>query len=740
MWRFLSKPTQRRVLDVRLQSRDPETRSLAHFVLWVIVLFVLVAGTFTLLLSPSPQLTMVPGQQQYFQSDEELVSALKKSEDPRENVLTPGYSSCASVATFTEDETSEQYCTVRVPAPGAVDTELLRQDISPIEDFYEYACGRYHNERLRGPDVMRDRTQGLLRTIVNRAPEHSKVGRFYRSCREYTDRVHEQISAEHALMERFSRHIDNKLENIDDLGTVMGFLARYDVRLPFQVSVALDPRDPHVNQPLLVLHRWGGVFRSKQSTSSRGQIIHEIIAQQFSPLENATMVSQRIREISDTILDIEVHLDNCRRTSSSMDTTQTLSEYMQRVGDLEIVSWQSFLDIAAAPFEWQDFFNTFLDDYTLGEPKELWVHTREFFQCLPWHQWTAAQWRDYLKFSVAYQLYERLDHGQGGFCFRCALPWSQSSTMSGFDTLDTSQLLVVPVHHAKQTGVEATCHYETVQHLSLLLDNYLLALSDLPGIRDLTEAVVKQVREYFVDAVQRARWLSAEGRAHLERKLQAIVVHVGAPEQWPIGRGDLDITDHFAESLMELRRYHVDQALKMLRQELPPSSLFDGSVADVNAYYHYQLNQVFLPAALLQPPVFHQDYNHTALMGTLGVVVAHEMAHALDDTGLYYNAKGRIDTLPENDHQLLLDRRECLYRQSKPTRQRAPELVASALGFHVAGRGIRGRTQKQHFYTAHAQLWCGAGGRDRVDSLVAVDPSFSATWSRGSKQEGCPLI
>ena len=54
----------------------------------------------------------------------------------------------------------------------------------------------------------------------------------------------------------------------------------------------------------------------------------------------------------------------------------------------------------------------------------------------------------------------------------------------------------------------------------------------------------------------------------------------------------------------------------------------------VNACYDPQQNALLLPAAILQPPLCSADTAAAALFGGLGAVVAHEMTHGFDGTGM----------------------------------------------------------------------------------------------------------
>ena len=65
-------------------------------------------------------------------------------------------------------------------------------------------------------------------------------------------------------------------------------------------------------------------------------------------------------------------------------------------------------------------------------------------------------------------------------------------------------------------------------------------------------------------------------------------------------------------------------------------------MASVNAYYNPALNEIVLPASLLQPPLFDVEADDAVNYGALGATVGHEISHAFDEAGRRYDARGTI--------------------------------------------------------------------------------------------------
>jgi predicted metalloendopeptidase len=62
----------------------------------------------------------------------------------------------------------------------------------------------------------------------------------------------------------------------------------------------------------------------------------------------------------------------------------------------------------------------------------------------------------------------------------------------------------------------------------------------------------------------------------------------------------------------------------------------------VNAYYAPASNEIVLPAAMLQPPLFDPSADDAVNYGAIGGVLGHEMAHVFDERGRAYDATGAL--------------------------------------------------------------------------------------------------
>ncbi len=63
----------------------------------------------------------------------------------------------------------------------------------------------------------------------------------------------------------------------------------------------------------------------------------------------------------------------------------------------------------------------------------------------------------------------------------------------------------------------------------------------------------------------------------------------------------------------------------------------------VNAHYTPSRNEIILPAAMLQPPMFDPTAEDAVNYGGIGAMIGHEIGHAFDQRGRRFNAYGRAE-------------------------------------------------------------------------------------------------
>jgi predicted metalloendopeptidase len=213
------------------------------------------------------------------------------------------------------------------------------------------------------------------------------------------------------------------------------------------------------------------------------------------------------------------------------------------------------------------------------------------------------------------------------------------------------------------------------------------------------QALVANVLEAQRRAVQQADWIGAGTRREALHKLSRLRVRVGWPDAWHDYRG-LDIRPD--ELLANIQR----------AKRLASSRGGDGTWAvppqTANAAYDPARNEILLPAAVLQPPLFDPAADDALNYGAIGAVLGHELTHAFVGRGAGIDGDGvRRAWWAPSDEQALAAR----------VGRTAAESVADLAGLSVAFaaytaslRGQRspvidGRSGEQRFFIGWARTW-----------------------------------
>ena len=162
-----------------------------------------------------------------------------------------------------------------------------------------------------------------------------------------------------------------------------------------------------------------------------------------------------------------------------------------------------------------------------------------------------------------------------------------------------------------------------------------------PAARARVQELVKNLLLAMGDTLRGLDWMSAKTKAKALEKLATVDARIGHPDRWK-DYGALDVArDTLWANVANARKWSVDDDRAQIGKPVdrgrwrmtPPTS---------NAYYDPLLNQIVVPAGILQPPAFSRNATDAVNYGAIGVVIGHEISHAFDDQGAQYDAKGRL--------------------------------------------------------------------------------------------------
>jgi endothelin-converting enzyme/putative endopeptidase len=245
------------------------------------------------------------------------------------------------------------------------------------------------------------------------------------------------------------------------------------------------------------------------------------------------------------------------------------------------------------------------------------------------------------------------------------------------------------------------------------------------------QELVDDVRAAYGEKIAHADWMDETTRKAALEKLASFDPRIGHPVKW-IDYSKLHIsrTDPLANAIaseafqwnLDLERFPkpVDRALWYMTPQT------------VNAYYDPTLNQITVPAAILQPPFFDAEADPAVNYAETGATtIGHELGHGFDDQGRQYDAKGRLrdwwTAATAAKYKVKADKLAAQFDKYEPIpgvhvkgKLTLGENLADLAGLetayaayrrYVARHGeppvIDGFTGDQRFFIAYAQAWQG---------------------------------
>ena len=166
-----------------------------------------------------------------------------------------------------------------------------------------------------------------------------------------------------------------------------------------------------------------------------------------------------------------------------------------------------------------------------------------------------------------------------------------------------------------------------------------------------------QVVQGYRDLITQADWLSEEGRAALQKKLDKLIFITGALPRKEVTEADKKVVgaDFFETFKNGMKRdneesiSHIGQAVDREVAGMPMQM--------VNACY-VPNNTVTITVAIMGAPFFDPKADEHANLGGLGMVVAHEVGHAFDSNCIQFDPDGVFDPdwIPAKDREILEER------------------------------------------------------------------------------------
>ncbi|MEQ3655613.1 MAG: M13 family metallopeptidase [Dokdonia sp.] len=238
-----------------------------------------------------------------------------------------------------------------------------------------------------------------------------------------------------------------------------------------------------------------------------------------------------------------------------------------------------------------------------------------------------------------------------------SLPLSQLKELTVFHTLNTSsQILNRPLEKKKwsfyKSILQGAQTEQPARKRALQMANELLpeALGWIYAQRygnEQTNAHITQMTTYIIAAyqkrIQALPWMHPDTKSKALQKLNHIDIKVGHPDSWNSYQSlNLTSENTYYENHIALRKWLRQQNMALLNQARNDNKWRLAS-HQVNAQYFPDTNQIIIPTAILQPPLYDAAQDMASNFGAIGAIIGHEITHAFDMIGARYDLDGNLN-------------------------------------------------------------------------------------------------
>jgi putative endopeptidase len=600
------------------------------------------------------------------------------------------------------------------PLPRVFDLKAIDHSVAPCSDFYQYACGAWLKANPVPPDQsdwwrfseLDEHIRKVLASILDDAAagkdakteNRRKLGDYYASCLD-------EAAIEGKGLKPFTPELKHiaALTDKHDLAAEIARLHLIGAAPMFSFSSTPDYTDAAMmiasaDQDGFALPDRDYYVTDDYKTERAGYQLH--LARMFQLLGDGP---KQAKAEADAALRVETALAKAamsvveRREPKNVHHKMKLEEFVMLAPSFD---WTTYLAGLGAP--------TFAS-LDVADPG--------FFQGLETslNAFSLDDWKAYLRWTF-------ID------AFLSAAPRAFVDADFGFfgKQLDG------------QEEMEARwkrCVDATDDQLGDALGQAYVERAFSPEAKQRVLGMMHQIANAMEADIKSLTWMSDNTKARALEKLANVSFKVGYPDEWldysklEIVRGDA-FGNIARASEFDVRQDHAKIGKLVDRDEWGMTASTD------NSYYDEQLNAIYFPAGILQPPNFDMVAGDAENYGNLASLIGHELTHGFDDEGRHYDAKGNlIDWWSKEDAAAFDERAAGLVREYdafvavKGRHGRSKDVYVDGeltLGENTADNGgvrlayeafmttqgskagaeAHGYTPEQRFFLSYAQGWC----------------------------------
>lgn len=608
---------------------------------------------------------------------------------------------------------------------NALHLDWMDQQIKPGENFYSYANGTWQKQNPIPPEypswgsflVLHEKVQDMVHSIMMDAANNKKavpgsieqkVGDFYLSGMD--EKTINQLGIT-PLSPEFETI--NQIKNLSDFEKTLAHLHLMGVDAVFNFFSMQDFKDSKkmigaaVQGGLGLPDRDYYLKEDKQFIDIR-QAYLKHIANTFQLLgDNAEQAQKKAQ----SIMSLETQL--AQASLSQIEQRDPYSTY-HFMSDKEIQKTNP-------NFSWEGYFKALgfpqIHSFNLAMPT-FFTKVNELLKTIP-----LEDWKVYLHWHLASAFTPYLSQNFVDENFK------MTAVLSGAQKLLPRWKRVVQ---------------EANSGLGFAVGKLYVERYFPPESKQQVVDILNNIRQALQKDLKDLSWMSQKTREQALKKLELMGERVGYPDKWwdysslVINRGPYVLNVRRANEFMVKRDLNkIGKPIDYSEWHMTPQM--------VNAYYNPSMNNINLPAGILQPPFFDPKAPAAVNYGAIGFVIGHEITHGFDDKGALFDGYGNLKNWwTEEDLKRFQVATKCIVDQFSGYKVNGDlsvqgelvvgEATADLGGLTLAYRALhdskgfataptlQGLTPDQQFFLSAAHIWAGNIRPEQSRRLVTVDP------------------
>ncbi|WP_133136927.1 M13 family metallopeptidase [Legionella rowbothamii] len=262
--------------------------------------------------------------------------------------------------------------------------------------------------------------------------------------------------------------------------------------------------------------------------------------------------------------------------------------------------------------------------------------------------------------------------------------------------------------------------------------------------------ILKNIRYVLREDIKNLAWMTPATRQAALKKLDLMEERIGYPLKWwdysslKVDRGP------YVLNVLRANQFLVKRDLNKIGKPIDRSE-WGMTPQTINAYYDPSMNNLNIPAGILQPPFFDSNAPAAVNYGAIGFVMGHEMTHGFDDQGAQFDGQGNLKNWwTPNDLAKFKAATQCIIDQYSQyvvngdlhvqgklvVGEAAADLGGITLAYRAfhhsdaykKAKTIEGMTPDQQFFLGTAHVWAMNMRPQQLQNQVTTDPHPPAKY------------